>query len=53
MIWATLFGYLVWGHVPGVAVIVGGVIVVMSGVYITHLYARRSKLTKARSVVIH
>lgn len=36
LIWAVLFGYLVWGHVPDVWLVVGAMPVVASGLYILH-----------------
>lgn len=36
MLWAVLFGWLVWGDVPGVMVLAGSAIVVGSGLYILH-----------------
>ena len=36
LIWAVLFGYLVWGHVPDVWLVVGAIPVVASGLYILH-----------------
>lgn len=35
MIWATCWGYLVWGELPGSHVVAGVCVVVASGVYIT------------------
>ncbi len=34
MIWATLFGFLLFGHLPGSSTIVGALIVIVSGIYI-------------------
>lgn len=36
MIWAVLFGYLVWGDVPTLALLGGAVVVVLSGIYILY-----------------
>jgi drug/metabolite transporter (DMT)-like permease len=36
LIWAVLFGYLIWGHVPDVWIIIGAIPVVASGLYILH-----------------
>jgi drug/metabolite transporter (DMT)-like permease len=36
-----LFGYLVWGDVPGGAVLLGAAVVVGSNLYIVHREARR------------
>ncbi len=43
MIWAVLFGYLLWGELPGVAVLTGSTLVVASGLYILHRETRRKK----------
>jgi len=34
MIWATLIGFLVWGHIPGSEVITGAIVIVVSGFYL-------------------
>lgn len=36
LIWATAFGFLVWGELPHPATIAGAVVVAASGVYILH-----------------
>lgn len=36
MLWGVLLGYLVWGDVPDRALLVGGGIVIASGLYILH-----------------
>jgi drug/metabolite transporter (DMT)-like permease len=36
IIWAAMFGYLVWGDVPGIALLGGAIIVVASGLYILY-----------------
>ena len=36
MVWAVIFGYLIWDDVPGIATVVGTVIIVASGLYIVH-----------------
>ncbi|MGH6913764.1 MAG: DMT family transporter [Geminicoccales bacterium] len=36
LIWAVLFGYLVWGHVPDAWIAIGALPVVASGLYILH-----------------
>lgn len=41
IIWAAFFGYLVWGDVPGPALIGGALIVVASGMYILYREAVR------------
>ncbi len=34
IIWATMIGYMVWGDVPGYAIIIGGAIVIGCNIYI-------------------
>lgn len=44
IVWAVLFGWLMWGELPGTAVVVGSVIVILAGLYILHrevFWARR------------
>ena len=36
LIWSTLIGVLVWGHIPGPDVITGAVIIIASGFYLIH-----------------
>lgn len=36
MIWAIGLGYLLWGELPGIWVVVGSAIVIGSGIYISH-----------------
>lgn len=46
IIWATLFGFLIWGDLPGLAIIGGGTIVVASNLFILwreHKLHRRTK----------
>jgi drug/metabolite transporter (DMT)-like permease len=44
ILWATLFGYLIWDEVPRWNIFVGGVVVILAGLYILY---RESKLGKA------
>jgi drug/metabolite transporter (DMT)-like permease len=45
LLWAALFGFAIWGHVPDVWIVIGAIPVVASGLYILHreqtLAARR------------
>ncbi len=34
LIWATLYGYLLWGDLPGRSILIGGAVVVASGLYV-------------------
>ncbi|MEM9683544.1 MAG: DMT family transporter [Pseudomonadota bacterium] len=36
LLWAALFGYMIWGHVPDIWIVVGAIPVVASGLYILH-----------------
>ncbi len=36
LVWAVLFGYVIWGDVPGVFTLAGGLIIAASGLYIIH-----------------
>jgi len=41
LIWATLFGYVVWHELPGPSTLAGGLIVISSGIYIIYRETRR------------
>ncbi|MBI1208309.1 MAG: EamA family transporter [Azospirillum sp.] len=41
LIWAALFGWLLWGEVPGLRVLGGAALVVASGLFILHRETRR------------
>ena len=41
LIWATLFGYLIWHQLPGPGTVLGGLIVIASGIYILYRETRR------------
>jgi len=45
LIWATLFGYLLFGELPGISVYIGGAMVFLSAVYIAY---RESKLRRLK-----
>src|SRR5262249_9349450 len=36
LLWAILFGYLIWDQIPDLPLMIGAVIVVCSGLYIVH-----------------
>ena len=46
MIWSTLIGFLVWGHIPGSSILLGAAIIVASGFYLIH---RERALKKAKA----
>jgi drug/metabolite transporter (DMT)-like permease len=43
ILWAVLFGAIFWGHLPGVWIVAGSVLVVGSGLYILHRETRRRR----------
>jgi drug/metabolite transporter (DMT)-like permease len=43
MIWAVIFGFVVWGDLPTVDLLIGVVIVVVSGLYILHRETRHRR----------
>jgi len=45
LLWAALFGYMIWGHVPDKWIVIGAIPVVASGLYILH---REQKLAAKR-----
>jgi drug/metabolite transporter (DMT)-like permease len=36
LLWAMLFGFLVWGDVPTALVLMGAAVVIVSGIYVLH-----------------
>jgi len=44
MLWAMLFGYLVFAEVPDHAMVVGATVIVLSGVYAFHRERVRNRL---------
>jgi drug/metabolite transporter (DMT)-like permease len=43
ILWATLFGAVIWGHLPDAWIVAGAVLVVGSGLYILHRETRRRR----------
>ncbi len=43
LLWAALFGWLIWGDVPGVTMILGAAMIVAAGLYILHREMRRRR----------
>lgn len=43
VVWATIFGFLIWGHVPNELAIAGTLVIIASGLYTMHREARRPK----------
>ena len=50
MIWAALFGYLIWGDLPTPALLAGGSIVMASGLYILYRETHRRADTVLRTL---
>jgi drug/metabolite transporter (DMT)-like permease len=48
IIWASMLGFMVWGHVPGAHVIVGALVVIGSGLFITIRETRAGKEIRKR-----
>lgn len=40
LIWATLFGWMIWGEVPSGLSVLGGVVIALCGVYLAYTQAR-------------
>jgi drug/metabolite transporter (DMT)-like permease len=40
LIWATLYGYLLWGDLPGRPILIGGAVVIASGLYVFYRETR-------------
>jgi len=51
LIWSTLFGWLIWSHVPGPATWIGASIIIGSGLYIA-LREHRLSIERAREMIV-
>jgi len=54
LLWAMLLGFLVWGDVPTMLVLVGAAVVIVSGIYVFHdekVTQRRNREAPATSVL--
>ena len=49
MIWAVIFGYIFWGHLPGISTWIGTVIIIGSGLYIIF---REHRLNRRKQTAI-
>jgi len=49
LLWATLFGFVVWGELPGPAVLGGAAIIIASTLYIVQREARLRRATEGAS----
>ncbi len=49
MIWAVVYGYIFWGHLPGINTWIGTAVIVASGLYIIF---REHRINKRRQVAV-
>lgn len=49
IIWAVIFGYLVFGDIPSTAMLIGAVVIIAAGLYI---FVRERKLTQEEPVAV-
>lgn len=43
LIWATVLGWIVWGNTPGLAVYIGAIVIIASGVFLIYSEDRREE----------
>ena len=48
IVWAVIFGFVVWGDVPSISTLIGAVIIIGAGFYI---FLREQKLGREEAVV--
>jgi drug/metabolite transporter (DMT)-like permease len=48
IVWAVIFGFVVWGDVPSISTIIGAAIIIGAGFYI---FLREQKLGRKETVV--
>jgi drug/metabolite transporter (DMT)-like permease len=51
LVWALIIGFLLWGDVPTVGLLVGSSIVVVSGLFLLWVEAKRRRVTQPTSVI--
>ena len=51
LVWALVIGFLVWGDVPSIGLIIGSVIVVASGLFLLWHEARRRCLRRRHAAL--
>ncbi|MGA8262755.1 MAG: hypothetical protein WB783_21335, partial [Arenicellales bacterium] len=51
LVWATLFGWLVWKEVPDAPTFLGGAIITLCGVYLAYTQARSGARSRSKGVV--
>lgn len=49
VLWATIFGFLLFGDVPELTTVIGGAVVIASGIYILHRERKRRAKGEVRS----
>ena len=49
MIWAVIYGYIFWGHLPGISTWIGTAVIVGSGLYIIF---REHRINKRRKIAV-
>jgi drug/metabolite transporter (DMT)-like permease len=49
IIWAVIFGYVVFGGVPSIAMLVGAAVIILAGLYI---FLRERDLVREEPVVV-
>jgi drug/metabolite transporter (DMT)-like permease len=49
LIWASILGYAIWGEVPTVALVIGSVIVVASGLFLLWRESSARRIVARRS----
>lgn len=45
LVWAILFGYLIWGDIPTLELYIGSVLIIVSGLYLAHKENQEEKKT--------
>ena len=43
LVWATVFGWLIWGELPSSMSVLGGVVIAVCGVYLAYVQARNGR----------
>lgn len=47
LVWATVFGWLIWGEIPAPLSVLGGVVIAVCGVYLAYVHARTGRRRSA------
>ncbi len=51
LIWAVLWGFLIWGDIPGVQVVIGGTIIIGCALFVVYREAMQSKKKAAKQQI--